>query len=438
MPSVGRKDNESYVESWKMEPLAMATLAGLTPPDIEIDFLDDRIETIDYNRSTDLVAINVETYTAQRAYEISKRYRQLGKQVVLGGFHPTLIPNEAIEFADAIVIGEVENIWTQVIEDSRKRELKKCYKSEGRPVLNGVKPRREIFKNKQYLPISLVESGRGCRFACKFCSISSFFNQSYIARPIQEIVREIESLSKKFIFLVDDNINVDGQRSKELFRALIPLRISWASQGSINIAEDEELLYLMKKSGCFGILIGFESLNKNNLSQMGKNWNGGSERYIQALKKFRHYGIGIYGTFVFGYDHDDKDSFNITLDFAIKNKLLLAAFNHLVPFPGTPVYDQLKKESRLLFENWWLDHRYRFGDVAFKPKRMSPEELSQGCMEAREKFYRFSSILRRFTDFKANCKSPYNAMQFLSLNLFSQKEVVKRQGLPLGREAVIN
>lgn len=437
MPSVGRKDNEPYVDSWKMEPLALATLAGLTPPDIEIDFLDDRIETIDYNRATDLVAINVETYTAQRAYEISKRYRQLGKQVVLGGFHPTLIPNEAIEFADAIVIGEVENIWTQVIEDSQERKLKKYYKSDVRPVLNGVKPRREIFKHKQYLPISLVESGRGCKFACNFCSISSFFNQSYIARPIQEIVKEIESLNKKFIFLVDDNINVDSKRSKELFRALIPLRISWASQGSINIAEDEELLCLMKKSGCFGLLIGFESLSKNNLNQMGKNWNGGLERYMQALKKFRDHGIGIYATFVFGYDYDDINSFDTTLDFAIKNKFFLAAFNHLVPFPGTPLYNQLKKEGRLLFDNWWLDPKYRFGDVAFMPKQMSPEELSRGCMEARRKFYRFSSILRRFSDFKANCRNPYNAVQFLSLNLFSQKEIIKRQGLPLGREAAV-
>lgn len=438
MPSVGKKENEPYVDSWKMEPLALATLAGLTPPDIEIDFFDDRIEAIDYNRETDLVALNVETYTAKRAYEISTRFRQLGKQVVLGGFHPTLVPKEAIEYADAVVIGEVEDIWTRVIEDSQKRKLQKYYKSDTRPVLNGVKPRREIFKHKQYLPISLVESGRGCKFSCNFCSISSFFNQSYVARPIQEIIREIESLNKRFIFLVDDNINVDRERSKEFFKALIPLRITWVSQASINIAEDEELLCLMKKSGCFGLLIGFESLNNNNLKQMGKEWNGGIEHYTKALKRLRGHGIGIYATFVFGYDDDDVDSFSNTLDFAIENKFLLAAFNHLVPFPGTPLYNQLKKEGRLLFDKWWLDSKYRFGDVAFHPKQMSPEELSQGCMEARRKFYRFSSILRRFSDLKANCRNPYIAMQFLSLNFLSQKEVIKRQGLPLGMEAVAN
>lgn len=438
MPSVGKKENEPYIGSWKMEPLSMATLAGLTPLDIEVDFFDDRIEAIDYNCETDLVAINVETYAAKRAYEISARYRQRGKQVVLGGFHPTLIPHEAVEFADAVVIGEAEGIWAQVIEDSQKRKLKKYYKSHARPVLNGVNPRRGIFAHKQYLPITLVESGRGCKFSCNFCSISRFFSQSYVARPIQEIIREIEPLRNKPIFLVDDNINVDSKRSKELFEALIPLRISWASQGSITIAEDEELLSVMRKSGCFGLLIGFESLNKNNLNQMGKNWNGGLEYYTRALERFRDNGIAIYATFVFGYDHDDITSFDATLDFAIENKFLLAAFNHLVPFPGTSLYTQLKKEGRLLFDNWWLEPKYRFGDVGFKPKQMSPEELSQGCMEARRKFYQFSSIVRRFADFKVNCKNPYNAVKFLSLNLFSRKEVVKRQGLPLGREACVN
>jgi radical SAM superfamily enzyme YgiQ (UPF0313 family) len=436
MPAVGRKQHEPYIDSWKMEPLALATLAGLTPPDIAIDFFDDRIEAIDYGRESDLVAINVETYTARRAYEISKRFRQRGRHVVLGGFHPTLFPDEAIEFADAVVIGEAEDIWAHVIEDAKKRGLKKYYRSPGRPVLKGVNPRREIFANKRYLPVSLVESGRGCAFSCDFCSVSRFFNQSYVARPIQDIVREIESLGKKLIFLVDDNFGVDMKRAKELCQALIPLKITWFSQGSINMSEDEELLAVMKKSGCLGLLIGLESLNKDNLSQMNKSWNRGPAYYTEALQRFRHHGLVIYATFVFGYDHDDARSFDLTLDFAVKNKFFLAAFNHVVPFPGTPLYGHLKKEGRLLYDHWWLEPAYRFGDVAFKPLQISPEELSRGCMDARRKFYQFSSLLRRSVDFKANCSDLYRALYFFSINLLSQKEVVKRQGLPLGNEGV--
>jgi radical SAM superfamily enzyme YgiQ (UPF0313 family) len=431
MPAVGKRERD-YIDSWKMEPLALATLASFTPESIQVNFFDDRLEDINYEEGGDLIAINVETYTAKRAYDISSEFRKKGRQVVLGGFHPTLMPEEAISYADAVVVGEADEVWSQVLLDARQRKLKGIYRSDKRPLLHNIKPRRDIFRDKKYLPISLVETGRGCSFACNFCSISSFFRHSYIPRPIAEIVAEVASLKRKNIFLVDDNIGADFSRAKELFKALKPLKISWFSQGSINMADDVELLQLMKESGCLGLLIGFESLHKQNLLQMNKGWNKGRDNYREALKRFRDYGLVVYATFIFGYDGDTMNSFNEALEFALEQRFFLAAFNHLVPFPGTPLYDKLKNENRLLYDAWWLESNYHFGDVAFYPNQMKPEELSNACMKAREKFYSLASVITRFFDFKSNCGNIYNAFQFLSLNLFSKQEIKKRQGLPLG------
>ena len=429
MPAIGRKGNEQYIKSWQMEPLAIAVLAGLTPKDVEVFFYDDRIEPIPYDESTDLAAISVETYTAKRAYQISAQFRLKGVKVILGGFHPTLMPQEAIEYADSVLIGEAEGLWQEVIEDARKNILKKFYKSENRPSLTGIKPEREIFKGKHYLPLSLVETGRGCQFACNFCSISAFFHATHNYRPIQEVVAEVEALNRKVVFFVDDNIIANLDHAKELFRALIPLKIRWISQASINIASNDELLKLMVKSGCVGLLIGLESLNRDNLRQMNKPLND----YEIALKKLRAYGILVYATFIFGYDGDRMESFKQTLEFAIKHKLILTAFNHLVPFPGTPLYDTLAKQKRLLYKKWWLEPEYKFGDIAFQPKLMSPEQLAKVCFDYRSKFYSPVSILRRGFDFKANCKSMFNLITFISQNFFAQEEVKKRHGLPLGR-----
>lgn len=432
MPAVGLKDGEGYVDSWKMEPLSMTVLAGLTPEDVAVNFYDDRLEDIPYEEKTDLVAINVETYTARRAYQIASRFRERGIPVILGGYHPTLMPEEAVKFADSILIGEAEDVWRGVVSDAKEKSLKKFYRAFQRPILNGTKTRRSILRGKKYIPLTLIESGRGCGFSCAFCSISSFYKQSYSYRPVEEIVKEVELVQKKKIFFVDDNITADFKRAKELFKALIPLKINWISQGSINMASDNELLTLMKKSGCLGLLTGFESLNKDNLAQMGKTWNVRCGEYETALRRFREIGIVIYGTFMFGYDNDDCDLIKRTLDFALKQKLFLAAFNHLVPFPGTPLYGQLQAQNRLLREQWWLDANYKFGDVAFRPKNFTPQELSDACMKARTDFYKLSSVLKRATDFQSNCRSLYMMASYFAYNLFSQKEIKNRQGLPLG------
>lgn len=434
LPSVGRNPGESYVDSWKMEPLSFATLAGVTPPGVAIKFFDDRLEGIDYAQDADLVAINIETYTAKRAYYVAAQFRKRGIAVVMGGFHATLLPSEVSHYADSVVIGEAENLWPEIIEDAASKKLKKIYqdKSNKKEVL--VRPKREIYEGKKYLPITLVETSRGCLHSCNFCSIGAFYQQTYKPRPVADIVSEIKATGKKLIFFVDDNINVDFTRAKELYKALIPLNITWFSQSTINVVNDTQLLELMKKSGCLGLLIGFESLDNRNLILMGKQWNTRQRDYKEALSILRKFSITVYGTFVFGYDHDDKESIEKTLQFAIDNKLFLAAFNHLLPFPGTKLYEQLALEHRLIYDNWWLHDSYCVGDVAFYPKKISAQELSRTCYDARNRFYSFSSILKRLSGLKIDAGFLKTLNYYLSLNFFAGKEIIKRQGMALGEK----
>lgn len=433
MPSVGRKEGQEdeYVKSWTMEPLAMAVLAALTPSGIEKVFYDDRFDKIPYHQPTDLAAINIETYTARRAYQIASVYRSQGTLVVMGGFHATLMPDEVAEYADAVVIGEAEEVWAKVLQDVQSGSLQKFYQSPSRPNLNKVFPDRSIYQGKKYTNIALIETGRGCKFRCNFCSISSFFKHSYVPRPIEDIVQEIKRLHKKNIFFVDDNIVVDRKQAVELFKALIPLKINWISQVSINVYQDDELLHLLKKSGGLGVLIGFESIDPDNLAKMGKDVNLKAQGYEAAMKQFKKHKICVYGTFLYGYDHDSEQTISKAYDFVLKHKLFYAAFNHLMPFPGTPLYDQLKKEDRLVYDKWWLEDSYRFGDIAFYPKLLTPQELSELCYKYRYKFSKLSSILKRL-NIKVHFQNLTAMIAYFLLNFGARKETDRRRGLPMG------
>lgn len=434
MPAMGKQKGEKYIKTWQMEPLPIAQLAGLTPSHIGMEFFDDRIENIDYDAPTDVVAITVETYTAKRAYEISEVYRRKGIKVIMGGYHATLLPDEVSGHADAVVVGEAENVWPAIIQDIERGDLKKIYKKDQKPSLAGYGPNRKIFQDKKYLPIKLVETARGCKFSCKFCSISSFYGSTYRARPINEVVDEIRGLQSKIIFFIDDNIYADRARSIAFFIALVPLRIRWIGQISILAAHDGELLDLMKKSGCIGVLIGFESLSVKSLEQMNKTWNQKASSYSGSLREFRKRGMIIYATFLFGCDDDDLDLMEETYRFAVKERFFLVAFNHLVPFPGTPLYESLEKQGRLLHYKWWLSDSYKFGDVAFKPNKIGEKELSEKCYLYRKKFYSTKTIIDRAFDFRSNCQNLYFASNYLLLNLLFKKEVSQRKGYRLGEK----
>ncbi len=435
-PCVGRETGASYPRGWCMEPLSMAALSALTPDGIEKVFYDDRLDDIPYDEPADLVCISVETYTARRACQIAAAFRQRGRRVIMGGFHVTLNPDEAARHADAILIGEAEGAWADVLADLTSGTLKPRYRSHGASNgclrLNGVFPDRSIYANKDYVRLSLMETSRGCSFRCDFCAVTQFFRQRHRSRPVHDVLREIETLKHRHVFFVDDNIGMDRARLKTLLRAMIPLKIRWAAQVSLHAAEDPELLCLMRKSGCMLVLIGFESLNPAVLQSMGKQVNGNGRAYDDLLKRFRDNGIGVYATFVFGYDGDGEDAFKNTLDFALRNQVFFAAFNHLTPFPGTPLYRRLKAEGRLIGDPWWLSPSYRFGRAAFQPRTMPPDRLTRLCYEYRQKFYAWSSIARRGMNIAGNCGDPFKAFVYLYGNAASKFEVRQRQELPLG------
>ncbi|MBL0170920.1 MAG: radical SAM protein [Gemmatimonadaceae bacterium] len=416
-----------------MESLPAAALAGLTPGDIEVKFYDDRLEPVPFDEPTDLVAISVETYTAKRAYQIASEYRRRGIPVVMGGFHASLCPDEVARYAEAVVVGEAETLWGRVLDDARHGTLQKFYRSEGRPSLELLRPDRSIFRGKRYLPIGLVEAGRGCHFRCDFCAVQTVFNQTQTRRPIDRILDELRALkdSKRIFFFVDDNITSNISQAKEFFRALIPLRIRWVSQASINAAHDEEFLDLLVRSGCQGVLIGFESLNPANLTAMNKTFNTAKGGFEKALANLRRHRIRVYGTFIFGYDGDSEESFRPTVEFAQRHGFYIAAFNHLTPFPGTPLYQRLEAEGRLLYESWWLDDQYSYNRIPFQPRGMSPEALQRECLGARREFYSWSSIFRRSAD-TVNRSNAFMWRNFFPINAMHRGDVSLRDHYPLG------
>ncbi len=306
-PAMIKSNDFSEKPSWQLTPLTLATLAGITPPDVEVEAVDDRIEEIDYDTPRDLVGISVKTFTARRAYQIADEFRKRGVPVILGGHHPTLLPEEALQHADSILTGEAEGIWEDVLADARLGQLKRIYHQSHTMPFESVRVDRSVFAGKKYLPIGMVETTRGCPFSCNFCSVTTFFGRSFRHRPPKEVVAEIESLDKKFVFLVDDNIVADKESAKELFRALIPLKIRWVSQASLTMTKDKELMRLMHQSGCAGVLTGIETISRANLKQIHKSWNTVGIGYDEALKIARDNGIAIVGSFILGMDEDTPE-----------------------------------------------------------------------------------------------------------------------------------
>ena len=430
LPAIGRKDGEEYIGTWKMEPLTIATLKALTPPDIETFFRDDRIEAMDYDLDADLVAITVETYTASRAYQIAKKYKERGATVIMGGYHVTAVPEEALLHCDSVIVGNAETVWKTMLDDYLGGNLGREYNG----VRGGISPMpdRSIYKDKKYLPLSLIETGRGCPHACEFCAISCFYGGRYTARPLEDIVAEIRQTKNKFVFFVDDNISAKREHLLALCEAITPLKIKWASQLSLAVAKDDELLRAMRRSGCQLVLIGFESLNKDNLEQMNKSWNYKLGDREELVRKIHHAGIGIYATFVFGFDADGAESLEDTLKFALKHKFFFAAFNHLLPFPGTPLFKRLHDSGRLLYDRWWLREGYKYGDVPYRPSAISPDDLKERCANARRSFFKPVNIFKRGMAAIRRNASLLNITLFFSQNMAFSEEVDRKLNLPVG------
>jgi radical SAM superfamily enzyme YgiQ (UPF0313 family) len=414
-----------------MAPLAFAALAAATPADVDLTLWDDRIERVPPALDADLVALSVETFTARRAYGLSEHYRRQGLPVVLGGVHPTLVPDEAGEHANSVVVGDAAGVWSEVVADARAGCLRRVYRANAPPTLEGARYDRRVFRGKPYAPVAQVLFGRGCRFTCDFCCVRALSGETLRHRPVPEVADEVAGLDARHLFFVDDNLFADVERARELLAALAPLRRRWACQLSLDVATNERLLDELAAAGCVVAVVGFESLDERNLLAMRKSPNLG-RAYRDAARRMGARGILVYGTFVFGYDEDSPASFDACLELAVESRFFLANFNPLTPTPGTPLFDRLRAEGRLLHERWWLDPAYRYGQATFRPRGMTPEQLELGCWRARRSFNRVTTILRRALDRDTHARDLYRLGLFLAANWVSRREIRRKQGAHLG------
>ena len=378
---------------FKFPYLSTAVLGALTPPGHDVTVEDENVRPLDFSDVPDMVAITVLTPLAPRAYAIADEYRRRGAKVVMGGFHATWRPEEALGHADAVVSGEAERVWADVVKDAEAGTLRRTYKADGRPAADEIPAARRDLLDGKYFFTNVIQTTRGCPFDCKFCSVTAFYGGTYRFRPVEEIEEEIHGFTKGagFILFVDDNIVGNPAYAKRLFSMLKNYKRKWMSQASTTIVKDPELLKLASESGCYGLFMGFESLNQDNLDMMGKKMNRLGD-YADVVARIHDHGIGVHGSFIFGYDHDDKSVFDTVLDFTVKAKLDAAFMPVLTPFPGTGIYEKLEAEGRIIKRDWSL---YDMEHVVFKPKNMTPEELQAGHDYANREFYSASNIFRR-------------------------------------------
>ena len=407
-------------------PLVLPFLAGLTPPDVNVRLVDGNVEKVDTNAHVDWVAISCMTASAPSAYTIADAFRKRGISVVMGGIHPTVLPDEAAKHADAVVVGEAELVWKDVLADLAGDRLKPRYQAtKFCDLVNLPLPRRSLLKHTdRYQTINVVQTARGCPNACSFCSVSTVAGRGYRFRPITEVVEELCSLGGGWVGFIDDNITGNPNRAKELFEALIPLKLRWVGQADLNMARDPELLRLAALSGCYAMFVGIESLSQENLKATHKGPNIGLDME-EAIRKIHQAGIEIIGSFVLGLDGDDLSVFARTLDFAIRNKLVAAQFSVLTPFPGTVMRQRLEEEERITTNDW---SHYTMSDVAYKPKNMTPDELKQGQLWTYRHFYSWPSILER----NLTLGKRWDRLWLRLLVNMGYRGIHRGKGLPLG------
>jgi radical SAM superfamily enzyme YgiQ (UPF0313 family) len=416
-----------------MPPLAMGLLARFTPPDIELSFIDESVENIPPRLETDLAALSVTTLTAKRAYDLARGLRNKGVRVVMGGVHPTVMPAETLEHADAAVLGPGERVWPRILRDAADNRLQKVYRGLKDGSLEGLTPERSIYARKRYGPLAPVQFGRGCGFACDFCSVHAIYGTTVRHRPVEEVLEEISSLPGGLIFFVDDNLHAYGGGTMRLLEGMARLRKKrkrWIAQVSVNAALEPDVLRLFKASGCMGLIIGFETLNRNSLSQMRKGVNVRSD-YRTALRLLERHAIMTAGSFVFGYDHDTKADIIKAHDFARRNNFVHAYFNPIVPTPGTGLYERILGENRFRESLWWLSPRFTYGALPFIPKGMRAEELEDACIFARRRFDSRFSIFKRGLCGRANRASFVHMVVFWLANLIYRREFRRKYGKKL-------
>lgn len=388
----------SSEDSTYVKPLWAAVLAAHTPDDFELTFRDASLHPLDLTDLTplpDLVGISVNTKTAAEAYRIADAYRRLGIPVVLGGVHASMVPSEAAKHASALVIGEAEGLWEQLLLDASLGRLQPTYRHEHWIDLAGLPPpRRDIFRSRRYVPFDVVQTARGCPYPCEFCSVSVYNGDHFRFRPIREVMQELEQVSPR-VLLGDDNVMVHTARGRELLREMAPLRKHWVGQCSLAALHRPANLELLARSGCKALFIGFESVDGATTKATGKQQND-PRRYHEVVRRLGDQGIAVWGSFVFGLDGDGPRSFDRTVDFCIESKMTVALFALLTPYPGTTLYERLERQGRLVSSSWWLDPKHEQQAPVYEPHGMSRDDLRQGWVRAWLRMYSLSSIAQRY------------------------------------------
>jgi radical SAM superfamily enzyme YgiQ (UPF0313 family) len=380
-----------------MPPLIFAFINRLTPDHHSIIFINELVEDIDYSILYDFVAISAMTIQAERAYQIADKFRARDINVVIGGIHATVLPQEAKQHADAVAIGEADNIWEQILNDCEHNRLKDFYQDTEFPDLQKliipkwnninlrIYPKRPNWK----LPVIPVFATRGCPFGCKFCSVTKIFGKTFRTKPIDNIIQEIDAIKADHYFFIDDNITFNPDYSRELFKALSKKNIKWMSQTSTTILKNPDLIDLAAKSNCSELVIGVESINRDSLASARKEFNR-TEEYEELFRRLLRAGIMPMLSFIFGFDKDTPEQFQLTLDFLKKNKIYYALFWILTPFPGTDLFDEMKQAGRINNYNW---SDYRVTNVVFKPKNFTEQQLYDLYWNTFQEFYSCKNII---------------------------------------------
>jgi radical SAM superfamily enzyme YgiQ (UPF0313 family) len=380
-----------WVRHFQLPSHSLQQVAAAVPPPWEITLVDEIHGPVSFGREFDLVGITAMTHQATRAYEIADRFRGEGVKVILGGIHPTVLPEEALAHGDAVVVGEAEPVMGRLLDDFLAGRLKRIYRAPipEDDLLVVPPPRREILAGKRYLTTQTVQASRGCPYDCPFCTVTPYFGNRFRYRAPADILAEIRSFPHRLVVFLDDNLLGDPVRVRPLLEGMCEMGVRWGSQTNLRFAEDPELLKLVARSGCIGLFVGIESVTGVN-SRLAKS----GTRYPQAelMKRIRDAGIILETSIIFGFDDHDEGIFEETLRFVEECSPSVPTFHILTPYPGTLLFRQFEEEGRLLHREW---DRYNHAEVVYRPRLMTPERLYRGWVEARREAYSWSSIISR-------------------------------------------
>ncbi len=414
--SPSMEPDKKYPKGLRIPEIALSIIAANTPEHYDVEIIEEEIDTVDFNVDCDLVGITSSTPTAFRAYELGREFKKRGKKVVYGGIHPTVLPDEALQYGDSVVIGEAEGAWQELLEDFENGGLKPKYHILQPDLSDYNPPKRKPPKDKSLFNALPIVTTRGCPYDCDFCCVPEFFGPKLRHVPIEKVCKDIESSNGKIFIFLDDNIIGHPKYAKALFRAIAPYKIKWVGQASISFVKDLELMKLAKESGCGALFFGVESVSTNQLETMRKTIKE-IDKVEEAIKRVKDLGIHFHASMILGFDTDTEAIFDDTFEFLMRNKIGTATFNILTPYPGTRVYNRLKEENRILTNDWkYYDHC----TVVFQPKNMSLMQLTEGYLRLKSEFYKVGNILKRL---------PWNLSHPL-LNLamsFSFRSSVKSQ-----------